>query len=325
MPETATLLLLLLGEPTRAERALIEAKARLRGVTYIAPAPTPPTGYPAYSAVRVRELEARLDEARTLSSSLDEARALAVLASVERDLRQHPELPQAAFLLAERHQLTAAIRRGHPDGAAEALELSQRALVLEGTRAAAFGEDAAARPAAPASPLTRVVFTDIAQGDELEVDGVRAAATHELLPGEHHVRVLRASTLVFAGYVTSDDSSAIRLGVPAVVPCSAWDFAPVSAGTRSPTVAASVRCGRWVAVRRVRGKLELAECAGARCGEYSPLEPPSPPAKPRFPQWASVAIAGVASIGATSLALWAAGAFDRPAQPARTDVVYRGP
>lgn len=325
MPGTATLLLLLLGEPTRAERLLLEANARLRGVTYIAPAPTPPARYPSYSDARVRALESRLDEARTLASSLDETQALAVLAGVERELREHPELPQAAFLLAERHQLAAAIRRSQPDGAGEALELSQRALVLEGPRATAFGETALASDAASVSPRVPLVFSDVAERDQLEIDGIAVEAARELLPGEHHVRVLRAQALVFAGYVTSDGSSAIRLGVPAVVPCDSWDLASVSAGSERPAATAGVRCGRWVAVRRVLGQLQLAECIGARCGLYSPLVPPPPPSKPRFPQWASVAIAGVASIGATSLALWAAGAFDRPMPPARTDVVYRGP
>lgn len=323
MPQVATLLLLFAGEPTRSERALIDAHAQKRDSAYIAPAPTPPARYPAYSAERVRALEGRLDEARTLASSLDETQALEVLGSVERELREHPELPQAAFLLAERHRLAADIRRGQPDGAVHAVELAQRAFTLEGPRARAFGEPNAAPPDTVAA--TRVVFTDADARDEIEVDGVSGSAERELLPGQHHVRVLRGDSLVFAGFFTSDTTPAVRLGIPAVVPCSAWDLAPVSAATKTPAATATVRCGRWVAVRRVLGKLELAECQASRCGTFSLLEPPPRPAKPGFPQWAGVAIAGAASIGATSLVLWAAGAFDRPAQPLRTDVVYRGP
>jgi hypothetical protein len=324
MPDAVTLLLLFAGEPTRSERALIDADARKRQSAYIAPAPTP-TRYPAYSVERVRALEGRLDEARTLASSLAETEALAVLASIERELREHPELPQAAFLLAERHRLTASIRRVQSDGAADAVALDARAFVLEGTRALAFGESSLPPDTAASPGPSRVQFSDVAERDELEIDGVTGNAARELLPGEHHVRVLRGDSLVFAGYFASDGSSSVRLGVPAVVPCSAWDLAPVTAGTNTPAATSSVRCGRWVAVRRSLGRLELAECVAARCGAFSPLEPPPPPPRSRFPQWASVAIAGVASIGATSLALWAAGAFDRPVQPARTDVVYRGP
>jgi hypothetical protein len=325
MPQAITLLLLFSGEPTGSERALIDADARKRNSAYIAPTPTPATRYPAYSMERVRAIESRLDEARTLSSSLAEAQALAVLAAVEQELREHPELPQAAFLLAEQHRLAAAIRREQPDGAAEAVALDARAFVLEGKRAPAFGQTALPPDTDLEVRRARIVFSDVVQRDELEIDGVSAGAERELLPGEHHVRVLRGDALVFAGYVTSDGSNSVRLGVPVIVPCSAWDLAPVTVGTKTPAGTTSVRCGRWVAVRRMLGKLELAECLGGRCGAFSPLEPPQPPQPPRFPQWASVAIAGAASIAATSLVLWAAGAFDRPVQPARTDVVYRGP
>jgi hypothetical protein len=324
MPQAVTLLLLFAGEPTRSERALIDADARKRDSAYIAPAPTP-ARYPAYSVERVRALEGRLDEARTLASSLAEAEALAVLASVERELREHPELPQAAFLLAERHRLAAAVRRVQPNGAADAVGLDERAFVLEGKRAPAFGEFGSSLDTTASLRATRVRFSDVADRDHLEIDGVSGGAMRELIPGEHHVRVLRGDSLVFAGYFVSGGESGIRLGVPAIVPCSAWDLAAVTAGTNTLAATTGVRCGRWVAVRRMLGGLELAECVASRCGAFSPIEAPRAPARPRFPQWASVAIAGVASIGATSLALWAAGAFDRPAQPARTDVVYRGP
>jgi hypothetical protein len=227
-------------------------------------------------------------------------------------------------LLAERHRLAAAIRRVQSDGAADAVALDARAFVLEGQRAPAFGEGSSRDTTTSLGPA-RVRFSDVGERDQLEIDGMSGGSTRELIPGEHHVRVLRGDSLVFAGYFVSEVDSGVRLGVPAVVPCSAWELAAVTAGTNTPAATSSVRCGRWVAVRRMLGRLELAECAASRCGAFSPIEAPPPPPRPRFPQWASVAIAGVASIGATSLALWAAGAFDRPAQPARTDIVYRGP
>ena len=315
------------GEPTRSERALIDAHAKKRDSAYIAPAPTPPARYPAYSGERVRALEGRLDEARTLSSSLDEPRALEVLDAVEHELHEHPELPQAAFLLAERHRLAAAIHRSEagPDGEAHAFELEARSFALEGTRATAFGETPLPPHVEAAFRRVHVVFTDADARDEIEIDGVSGSARRELLlGGEHHVRVLRGDALVFAGFLEREPPASIRLGIPPVASCSAWDLAAVSANTKVPTSTASVRCGRWVAVRRMLGKLELAECEQSRCGAFFALEPPPPPPKARFPQWASVAIAGAASIGATSLVLWAAGAFDRPVQPVRTDVVYRG-
>ena len=328
MPQTATLLLLFAGEPTRAERALIDAHAQKRNSAYIAPAPTPASVYPTYTAARVLALEARLDEARTLSSSLDEKQALEVLTLVERELYEHPEIPQAAFLLAERHRLAASILRAQPGAEAEAAALDARAFVLEGRRAAAFGQTALPDPAS-AAPSTPIHLGELDARDELEIDGVSGGAERALSPGEHHVRVLRGESLLFASFITNDAAASLRLTLPAVVPCSAWDLAAANPGSNAASTvsapAARVRCGRWVAVRRVLGKLELAECEHARCGTFTPLEPPPRTERSRFPAWAGVAIAGAASIGVTSLALWAAGAFDRPVAPARTDFVYRGP
>src|SRR5262245_3162587 len=139
MNQTVTLLLLLSGgDATPAERqalatfqkrekvvvshVAVGAQSRLSGG---APAP------PGYAREVVDKIEASLDEAQTLAASLDEERALELLDGVERELLAHPELPQAAWLMAEHHHVTAAIRRRQPGGAEEGARLVASARALE--------------------------------------------------------------------------------------------------------------------------------------------------------------------------------------------------
>src|SRR5262245_63333610 len=123
MNQTVTLLLLAAagGKLTSAERQALATFQTREKVTLVAPhaalprerttseaQPTmwvhgvvrPTTGQAGDVAQRV---EASLDEAQTLAASLDEERALVLLAEVEKELLVHPELPQAAWLMAERH------------------------------------------------------------------------------------------------------------------------------------------------------------------------------------------------------------------------------
>jgi hypothetical protein len=321
MAQTVTLLLLLAGEPTRAERSLLDSYALKRNLNWVAPAPTPAPAYPKYRADQVLALEGRLDEARTFALSLDEARALELLAAIERELLQHPELPQAAWLMAERHRLTASVRAAQADGAAEAGELLRRARVLEGARALSYGE-AAAEAREVGAPV-RVRFPELGPRDVLEVDGVRGGEPVVLEPGDHHVRVLRNAELVWAGWPKLGGTEDARLGLRPVLACSAEDLLGVEAKGTRPQVPPGVTCTTFVVARRVGQKLEVAECRARACGTFMALVPARAEARP-FPAWASIALASVAAIGATSLILWNAGAFDPEQPPPRTEFVYRG-
>src|SRR5262245_20998612 len=138
MNQTVTLLLLLSGgDATPAERQALATFQRREKVTLVrvAASPSAPPASPGDSETVVNRIEAAIDEAQTLAASLDEERALELLAGVERELLAHPELPQAAWLMAERHQATAAIRRKQPGGAEEASRLVESARALEGPRA----------------------------------------------------------------------------------------------------------------------------------------------------------------------------------------------
>jgi hypothetical protein len=321
MPQTVTLVLLLASEPTRSERALLDAYAQKQHAAFVAPAPTPPPVYAPYRADRVLAIEGRIDEARTFASSLDEERALELLAAIEQDLLQHPELPQAAWLMAERHTLTASVRRAQPDGARDAEELVRRARVLEGPRAPAFGETAA--EASRVDDSVRVHFPELAARDVLEVDGVKSGATLALAPGEHHVRVLRNGELLFAGWSALGGAAEARLGVRPLTPCSAEDLFGIDARAASPGVPPGVHCASFVVARRRGRQLEVAACQRRACRPFEPLLPERAEAR-TFPPWAAIALAGVAAAGVTSLVLWSTGALDREEPPAQREFVYRG-
>jgi hypothetical protein len=327
MTQTATLLVLFSGLLGAREQKSLQYFANQRGLTVIAPAPTPVAPYPSYRPDFVVDLEGRLDEARTLASSLDEQQALVVLDAIERDLLRSPELPQAAFLLAERHRIAASVVRGQEDGSARHEELLVKARVLEGARAAAFGEPPDAL--IPEPPAVALHFSDVGARDVLELDGDAGAPDRQARPGLHHARVLRAGELVWAGFVsvtagTPGERREIRLGVRPLLACSTEDLVHVDGRGASPRPAPGIACGRWLAVRRAFGRLEAAECSRSSCGAFQPV-PDASEARPVLPDWAKPVIAGAGTAGVVLGLLWATGAFSPETPPGRTTFVYRGP
>jgi hypothetical protein len=333
LSELVALVLLFAGETTPAEQALLSRYELARSAELAPPtrdATRPPSPYPSYGAGLVARLEAELDEARTLGSSLDEAGALALLDRIEDELLKHPELPQAAWLLAERHRATAKIRERSPEGAADAATLWRAAALLEGKRALTFGEPASV--ATSDTPRTKVRVRGLDPRDRLELDGRSGPHEVELADGRHHVRVLRGDELVYAAFFEWPSTNGeLDFGIPALVPCSADDLRGVEgAHGFAPVVPAGIACRRWVVVRRSPRGLELSECAYERCKSFNVLAAP-PPKRPEsarereFPTWATVALASLGAIGTGSLVLWGAGVFDRRAQAPVTRFVYEGP
>jgi hypothetical protein len=321
MTQTATLLLLLAGAPTPGERRLLADFARQNHVAFVAPAPTPASSLPSYRGELVLDFEGRLDEARTLASSLDEEHALALLDAVERELLKHPELPQAAWLLAEHHRIEADVRRGQPGASSRVTALTLAADALEGARAPAFGaanEDTSAAPA-----RTLVTVRDLSARDSLELDGRSGGAERLVVPGLHQVRVLRGGELVFAAWERLGAEPNVTLGLRPVAPCSEEDLS-VEANGAAPRARAPVTCPAWFVVRRAPHGLELSRCRASACGFFVPLVEAPPEAKP-FPAWATATLVGAGAVAAGFLAAWAAGGFEHDAGgPAKTVFVYRG-
>jgi hypothetical protein len=330
MNQTVTLLLLLSGgDATPAERQALATFQRREKVVLSKPAGTTATVTSIYPSEVVTRVEAGLEEAQRLAAALDEERALELLAGIERELIAHPELPQAAWLLAERYHVAAAIRRNQPDGAADAAQLVASARVLEGPRAEVFGERTGPGiPEARTEAPTLLSIRDLDRTDVLVIDGKVARASENLLPGRHHVRVLRDSHLAWAGWLDVPAEPRVEklLGVPERLTCSKDDLADVTPGGRAPNVPYGVHCGRWVAVRRGATGLEVAWCEGARCTAYGPLLREQLETKPKaaMPAWLAATIVGAATVGAASL-LIATGTFERERPPPVTNTVYQGP
>jgi hypothetical protein len=278
--------------------------------------------YPTYRGDLVLDIEGRLDEARTLASSLDEAHALALLGSVEQDLMAHPELPQAAWLLAERHRIEAEVLRTDPAESARADALSEAALALEGPRAVAFGAPNGESGAEPAR--VSVGVRDLDARDRLEIDGRSGAAERNVAPGLHQLRVLRDGELVFASWEKLGDRANVTLGVPPVTACSLEELAAADARGARVTLSEPVSCPRWFVARRAASGLEVADCRANACGAFVPLVESRPSAAP-FPAWATATLVGAGAVAASMLALWAAGGFEHESQaPGKTVFVYGG-
>jgi hypothetical protein len=279
----------------------------------------------------VRTIETELEEARVAAGSLDYASMTKRLASVEETLRGHPELPQAAWLMAERFQIEAnAIADSNP---AEAKKLEARARTLEGSRVAAFGSNAS-----DPVPLAteRVELRGLGQHDRVYIDGLVASRTPTLVPGEHHARVLRRGRAVWAGWLKLSAQKPVRVPVPPPAACGKDDLgAPRVAGDRVQ-VGQGVLCPRWIVAQpRAGGGVEVATCSGSWCGPLQPWSRRSeelysgPPQGPRqdeggLPAWAGWLIAGASAAAVTGVVLWRAGVFDEP-EPGARKTKFTGP
>lgn len=328
------------GEPrlSRADRAAIARFSARWSVRFepLLPGERRPAGsaLPNIEDPGARAIEALLERARLALARLDEAEAREALAQAEQAIHDSPALAQAAWLLAE--QLTIAAELAEQGGDAnEAARLRQRALSLEGPRAAPFREGAS-NTGLELDETPQALTVDI-RGldgrDVLEWDGVRVVPPIRAFPGEHAARVLRRGEVIWAGWVSADErGSPLVLPVPEVPPCSHDDLAATRDGATAPSAEAGVLCARWAVARRSRGVLEIARCQRSTCGPFEALEPePKPPVSPTrrpsaatrgLPTWATWALAGAGAALATSLVLWQTGAFD--SSPGRERWVYRG-
>jgi hypothetical protein len=286
----------------------------------------------AYDDRLVEKIGAELEEARVAAGSLDFASMARRLGVVEQTLRAHPELPQAAWLMAERLQIeVSAIADSNP---VEAKKLEARARSLEGARAPAFGSTAG--DSAPPLATERVELQGLGQHDRVYIDGRVASRSPTLVPGEHHARVLRRGRAVWAGWLKLSAEQPVRVPVPPPVACGKDDLGtPRITGDRVK-VGKGVLCSRWIVARpRVGGGIEVASCSGSWCGALMPWTRRSselysgPPQGPRkdeggLPTWAGWLIAGASAAAVTGVALWQTGAFDDP-EPGDKKWTFTGP
>jgi len=307
-------------------RGEIAEWAAEHGFRPVAPESRPRAAYDAAAALQIETL---LEDAKTTAPG-----SASVFEQLDRLLAEHPELPQAGWLLAERYALEARelARAGAPVGD-RAVELALRSSELEGPRAAAFGSEPSSLPSAQPEqqPLQ---LLGVRPQDEVAIDGSPLSPDRQLSPGRHHVQLLRAHTSVWAGWVDVGSPARIEVPDPSRA-CHELDLLDTELTSLAPTPAPGVLCERWaVASPDDSGGLRLSVCQGSRCsawelqrrgvaalgGAAPAAPPPEPDGLPGWVTWGALGV-GVALSGA--LVLWRTGAFE-PASHS-TEFVFTGP
>ena len=290
-------------------------------------------------------VEKELDRAREATAALDADVAERALARAETLLREHPELPQGAWLRAEVHRSWAARwTRIEPRDDRRAQSAWQEAEALDGGRAAGIGEVAFPTPAR--APATLRVEGASAQRLVARLDGVSltAAASQDgattyaldVAAAEHQIVVSVDGETVFASWVAI--SAAAGSSGPPVVSvrvgddgaCSTSSFGGVSADGAGGVRATGVTCESWVAAMPAErpGAVLVARCERAACGPFlewrtgggldaapGPAPPPHVRRGGAWPVWATWTALGVGAVAATTITLIATGVFEsRPTE-----------
>jgi hypothetical protein len=315
--------------PTDEARRALDAWARARGITLSSPGNGSLNGVAVDPAAADR-VEQELEHAREATAGLDGDATDRALSRAAVEIVAHPELPQAAWLMAEVDRAwSVRYARIAPVDAARAERMWREAAGLDGGRAAGIGE-----PRVSAAD-SAVSFTIVAPaGVTARVDGivtpsgaVQKTASAHVIVAERDGVVLWASWVnVTAGMTvplpalsacTTDDLSAARIDGDHVdghgARCSAW-------------IAASVADDDPTAVR-------IATCDASRCApvvEWRTLR--APPFIPgtesphdgsgHWPAWATWTIVGVGAAGAAVAVVLASGALQ--SRPTETQFVSGG-
>ena len=335
-----------------AERALGEW-GRARGVRVHPAADGAGAGSVTIDFAIGERVERELERAREAIAALDADPAERALARADAILREHPELPQAAWLRAEVHRGWAARwTRIEPRDDQRALIASQDADALDGGRAAGIGEVAfAARPKTSAAIIVqggggRAV---VARLNGVALPPTPANATNaavgaltfpiDVPPAEHHLVISLDGEVAFASWVAI---AAVPAGSPRpTIPIHVGDDGACSAGSFAGVIrdgtgvlAPNVSCEHWVAAAPAerRGTVLVARCERSTCGPFlewrsesafedrgdraARLDKPSTPVGGRWPAWATWTAIGVGAVAATTITLIATGVFEsRPTEP----------
>ncbi len=282
-------------------------------------------------------VEKELDRARDAIAALDADAAERALARAEMLLRDHPELPQAAWLRAEVERSWAArFSRVEPKDEARAAAAWHAAYALDGGRVAGIGEaDLGLRPRVSAT-----FAVDGVQGRPVvvRIDGVEPHATTSsagretyevpIAPGEHQLVVASGGRTLFASWVTvppSGTATPIEVHLASGGSCTRDAFASV-AKEDGRIRASGVTCPRWVAAVPVdrAGAVLVARCERDTCGpllewrleRYGASGPPQALGERRaWPGWATWTLVGVGAATAAAVTLVATGVFEaRPVE-----------
>jgi hypothetical protein len=323
--------------PTNDAKRALGAWANTRGVTLALPGAEGAPGI-AIDWTAAEQVERGLARVRDALAGLEFDAAERELARAEASLRDHPELPQAAWLRAEvaRAWSVRWLRGGDEERAKRAW---QRAAGLDGGREAGLGEKAFA-PDAAITATIRLKDAERADGAKLRLDGeIIAPGEVKRSAGEHALAIVGADGQpVWAEWVSFAQGTDVRVEAPPPPACSEADVRSARLSEHASSVSATgVRCSAWVAaVAGERGVVRVATCARDACSELvewrsiaagSPgwtFGPgPAVEARAKWPAWASWTLAGVGVVGTAVGIAAAAGAF-RSSSPPETQFVSGG-
>jgi hypothetical protein len=328
MAALATLAVVWLGaeKPEGKAKAALDAWAAARSFALESPRTEPDDGGEAARAVAER-CEQKLEQARDQLNAGDDGAARQTLATLEQALRDHPELLQASWLMAERYRLEGQIAARLGESAAV---WQERAETLEGERAPAFGEARRSSAERPSVPVTIAVHG--ARAHETFWDGARTDDAFSTGRGEHHLAIVRGKRVAWSGWVSALLATRLDVWIADAPPCSAEDLEGAAfAGASEVRPPSGVRCPAWAVAGpgAERGTIRAALCQRADCQRastwaYEIFSPSgsTDATKKGFPPWATWTMVGVGVAAATSIILWQSGVFDRP-EPTRK-VIYDG-
>jgi hypothetical protein len=312
-------------------QADLQSWATSRNVRLTAPAP-PHTTALVYDTTLPDRIERLIERARIEAGSHDERSALIHVREARTELERHPELPQAAWLMAEALLLEATVHATYPERERITRRLRSEAALLEGQRAQVHGTAPALR--ATSAEQLRVTIGGTHAGDVIYVNGVRAPSELVTNRGTHHIRVTRGARAIWSGWVEVGGKARLELPVPEPAACSRDDLRVAHITASGVAIAGPVRCARWAVARPAKGGgIEIAECRHARCSAFTewrasmgrfyegPPQEPRPADAPPVLPWV---IASVGAAALTGLVLWQAGVFDGPGEP-RTVWRFEGP
>ncbi len=319
MPAPLIVLWLATTDMSETQRRAVDGWAQAAG-TATRLAPRAPENIP-YPSDIVDEIEMSLEEARTLPAT----DAAAVLQRARTLLFDHPEVPQAAWLLAELEALDS--RTG----------LSTAPSPRQGGAAGGAAAPAAGGGEPPDAASADLDLPPLRGDDELYVDGALRPAVDRLGSGRHHLRLLRDGATLFSVWLAgqreaeSPDRAAKLASLRALLaPCSGADLMGVDTTPDRAIPAPGTSCPHWLVARpSLDGGARLAECRRDRCGPWSaqPTAAASA-AEPRpgpdgWPSWATWTLVGAGVVAAGAAALWATDALQR--EPPETTFVFTGP
>jgi hypothetical protein len=301
--------------PSDDARRALDTWARARGLSLGSPVSGVTSGL-ATDLAAVERVEQEIDHAREATAGLDGDATDRALSRAAVEVVAHPELPQAAWLMAEIDRVWAVrYARIAPIDTGRSERLWRDAAGLDGGRASGIGEP----HASPPDPL--VSFTLVApSGITARIDGVATPSGPVSKTASAHAIVAeRDGIVLWASWVNVTAGMTVTL--PPLSPCTADDLSAARIDG-DQVDGHGVRCGHWIAAAVADddpNAVRVATCDESRCGPLlewrivraGPFVPGTEPAEAtkKWPAWATWTIVGVSAAGAAVAVVLASGAL----------------